>query len=267
MAMTKEQWIEKRMAEGFSKEQAEHEYNHFHDPMVGEAQKQKISTRGEVITMIAEARQENPDKKRVYKPDFKLSKEYQAVKAELEIFKGVSPYDAKKAEKLSKRMLSIQISGTVTVEDRQTEIDKTLEMSLAELITQYKKYGKIITECEEKIDTFDVSKAQAKVDALKAKYQRKMRERGSFVYKGDIEDQYEKEVAKVEFEEIIKPLNDLKIERYEAREYYLIYEAKIKDYVNTNKALIDEEVIAAKREEIRGSLADLVELVEDMEGK
>ena len=236
MAMTKEQWIEKRMAEGLSKEQAEHEYTHFHDPMVDDAQKQKVPTRGEMIALIAE----------------------------MEAFKGVAPYDAKKAEELSKRMISIQINGTVTDEERQTEIDKTLEMPLAELIAQYKKYGKIITECEEGIDTFDVSKAQAKVDTLTAQYQRKAKNRGSFVYKGDIAEQYEKEVDKIEFEELIKPLNDLKIKRYEAGEYFLIYEARIKHYVNTNKALIDEEVTAAKREEIRGSLADLVEY---MEGK
>lgn len=264
MAMTKEQWIEKRMAEGFSKEQAEHEYNHFHDPMVDEAQKQKVPTRGEIIAMIAEKRQKNPDKKKVYAPDFKLSKEYLEVKAEMEAFKGVAPYDAKKAEELSKRMISIQRNGTVTDEERQTEIDKTLEMPLAELIAQYKKYGKIITECEEEIDIFDVSKAQAKVDTLTAQYQRNAKNRGSFVYKGDIVEQYEKEVDKIEFEEILKPLNDLKIKRYEAGEYFLIYEARIKHYVNTNKALIDEEVTAAKREEIRGSLADLVEY---MEGK
>lgn len=264
MAMTKEQWIEKRMAEGFSKEQAEHEYNHFHDPMIEEAQKQKVPTRGEMIALIAEKRQKNPDKKKVYAPDFKLSKKYLEVRAELEAFKGVAPYDAKKAEELSKRMISIQINGTVTDEERQTEIDKTLEMPLAELIAQYKKYGKIITECEEGIDTFDVSKAQAKVDTLTAQYQRKAKNRGSFVYKGDIAEQYEKEVDKIEFEELIKPLNDLKIKRYEAGEYFLIYEARIKHYVNTNKALIDEEVTAAKREEIRGSLADLVEY---MEGK
>lgn len=216
MAMTNEQWIEKRMAEGFSKEQAEHENNRFHDPMVDEAQKQKVPTRGEMIALIAEKRQKNPDKKKVYAPDFKLSKEYLEVRAELEAFKGVAPYDAKKAEELSKRMISIQINGTVTDEERQTEIDKTLEMPLAELIAQYKKYGKIITECEEEIDTFDVSKAHAKVDTLTAQYHRKAKNRGSFVYKGDIAEQYEKEVDKIEFEELIKPLNDLKIKRYEA---------------------------------------------------
>lgn len=46
--------------------------------------------------------------------------------------------------------------------------------------------------------------------------------------------------------------------------YMWIYEARIKHYVNENRALINEEVTAAKREEIRGSLADLVEY---MEGK
>ena len=91
MAMTKEQWIEKRMAEGLSKEQAEHEYTHFHDPMVDDAQKQKVPTRGEMIALIAEKRQKNPDKKKVYAPDFKLSKKYLEVRAELEAFKGVAP--------------------------------------------------------------------------------------------------------------------------------------------------------------------------------
>ncbi len=264
MAMTKEQWIEKRMAEGLSKEQAEHEYTHFHDPMVDDAQKQKVPTRGEMIAMIAEAKQKNPDKRKVYKPDFSICDAVLKINKEIKALKGKTPYDAKRAQELSQQGLSIKLHGTIPEYVKQAEIDKTLEMPLAELIAQYKKYGKIITECEEKIDTFDVSKAQAKIDTLTAQYQSRAKNRGSFVYKGDIAEQYEKEVDKIEFEEIIKPLNDLKIKRYEAGEYFLIYEARIKHYVNENRALINEEVTAAKREEIRGSLADLVEY---MEGK
>lgn len=259
MAMTKEQWIEKRMAEGFSKEQAAHEYDHFHDPMVAEAQKQKVPTRGEMIAMIAEKKQANLDKRKVYKPDFSICEAVLKINKEIEALKGKSPYDTKKAQELSQQGLYIKLHGTIPEDVKQAEIDKTLEMPLADLISQYKKYGKIITECEEKIERFDVSKAQAKIDTLTTQYQSKAKNRGSFVYKGDIAEQYEKEVDKIEFAEIIKPLNDLKIKRYEAGEYFLIYEARIKHYVNANKDLIDEEVTAARREEIRGSLADLVD--------
>lgn len=261
MAMTKEQWIEKRMAEGFSKEQAEHEYTHFHDPMIDEAQKQKVPTRGEMITMIAEAGQKNPDKKKVYSPDFSLSEEALKLREEIKDLNGKSPYDSKKAQELSNKLLSIKLHGTLTNETLQAEVDKTLEMPLADLIAQYKKYSGIIAECEEKIDNFDVSIVQAKVDALYAEYQRKLEGKPVYVA-AHIKDDCAKAVDKLVLDEITKPLNDLKIKRYEAGEYYSIYEARIKYYVNANKALIDEEVTAAKREEIRGSLADLVDYME-----
>lgn len=263
MAMTREQFIEARMAEGFTREAAEHAYDHTHDPAIEAAQEQKIPTRGEMIATIAEARQKNPNKAKLYKPDFSLAQSVINLKKELEALKGKAPYDSKKAEELSRQILSIRINGTITDEMRQEEIDKTLEMPVAELITQRKKYEKIITECEEKIDNFDVSGVQAKVDALGDEYERKAKSRGAFVQSFDIQDEYNKRIDAIEFEEITKPLNELKIKRYEAMEYYLIYEARIKYYVTANKALIEEEITQAKREEIRGSLADLAEYVED----
>lgn len=263
MAMTKEQWIEKRMAEGFSKEQAAHEYDHFHDPMVAEAQKQKVPTRGEVLQMIHEARQNNPDKKKLYSPDFSLSKQYNELIAKAN--KAFNNQDMKLAQKLNAQALSIQINGTISNETIQAEIDKTLDMSIADIFAEHQKYEAIITDCEEKLNNFDVSVAQAKVDELYTVYQRNLKANaGKWCTVAHLQEDYEKEVAELEKQLVTVPMNDLKIKRFEAKEYYLVYEARIKHYVNTYKALIDEEVTAAKREEIRGSLADLVEY---MEGK
>lgn len=260
--MTRDEFIKERMAEGFTREAAEHAYDGTVDPQIEAAQEQKVPTRGEMVAMLAEARQNNPDRAKMYVPDFSLSENALKLKKQLEDLKGKEPYDAKKAQEISRQILSIKVNGTITDEMRQAEIDKTLEMPVANLIAQRKKYEKIIVECEEKIDNFDVSGVQAKVDALTAQYDKKASNRGQFANNIDLHTQYNKEIDKIELDEVKKPLNDLAIKRYEAMEYYLIYEARIKFYVKANKELIEEEIVAAKREEIRGSLADLAEYVE-----
>lgn len=257
--MTRDQFITARMAEGFSKEAAEHAYDHTNDPAVEEAQGQKVPTRGEMLAMIAEARQNNPNKAKLYKPDFSIAEPVVKLQKELEALKGKSPYDSKKAQEISRQILSIKINGTVTNEMRQTEIDKSLEMPLSELFIQCKKYEKIITDCEEKIDSFDISEVQTKVDAITEKYDKKAKARGQFAQTFDLNEAYHKEVDQLEYDEITKPLNDLKIKRYEAKEYFLIYDLRIKYYVMVNKPLIEEEITAAKRDEIKDSLAELVE--------
>lgn len=264
MRVTREEWIEKRVAEGFTKEYAEREYDNFTDPAIAQAQEQKVPTKADMMVMLEEAIQNNPNRKKVYTPDFKLSKEYLEVKAELEALKGVEPYDAKKAEELSKRMLSIQINGTVTDEERQAEIDKTLEMPIKQIIAERKKYEKIVADCEDKIDNFDLTAVQAKADALTEEYQKKLKGKSGITF-SVINAEYEAKVAELEYKEVTKPLNDLKLQRYEAKEYYLIYEARVKYYVTANKELIEEEIQNAKRMEVRGSLADLAEYLEDPE--
>ncbi len=259
---TREAWIEKRVAEGFTAEQAGNEYDHYLDPAIKEAQEQKVPTRADMMAMINEAFQNNPNKKKLYNPDFKLSKEYLAVKAELEALKGVSPYDPKKAQELSNQMLSIQINGTVTEEERQAEIDKTLEMPIKQVITERKKYAQIVAECEEKIDNFDFTAVNAKSDALTAEYDRKLKGKSGITF-SIIKAEYERKVAELEYEEVTKPVNDLAIKRYEAKEFYLIYEARVKYYASANADLIKEEIQQAKREEVRGSLADLAEYFEE----
>ena len=63
---TREAWIEKRVAEGFTKEQAEHEFDSYTDPAIAKAQEQKVPTRGEMIQMINEAIMANIDKEQIY---------------------------------------------------------------------------------------------------------------------------------------------------------------------------------------------------------
>ena len=263
--ITREAYIEKRVAEGFTVEQANNEYDGYLDPSIKEATEQKVPTRADMLVMINEAINNNPNRKKVYIPDFKLSKEYLAVKAELEAVKSASPYDAKKAEALGKRMLSIQISGTISNEQIQQEIDKTLEMPIKQVIAKRNEYKKIVAECEEKIDNFDFTAVQAKADEIEAEYQKKCRKESGASYVSSISAEYERKIDELEYEEVIKPLNDLKLQRYEANEYYLIYEARVKYYVTANKQLIVEEMENAKRMEVRGSLADLAEYLEKKE--
>lgn len=151
---TREAWIEKRVAEGFTKEQAEHEFDNYTDPAIAKAQEQKVPTRGEMIQMINEAILNNPNKKRLYIPDFSLSAEYIGLKNELD--KAVEANNLELVQELNKRMLYVRMSGTVTNEEIQAEIDKTLIMPLSEVFEEYNKYKAIVAECEEKIDNFDV---------------------------------------------------------------------------------------------------------------
>lgn len=265
MAMTNEQWIEKRVAEGFSREQAEHEHNRFHDPMVDEAQEQKVPTRGEVLQMIHEARQNNPNKKKRYSPDFSLSKQYKELRAKAN--KAFNDKDMKLAQELNAQALSIKINGTISNETRQAEIDKTLEMPIAAILAERKKYEAIITDCEEKLDSFDVSAAQAKADVLEEQYKAKIAKAKNWGAQVQLQEDYEKEVKDLELELITIPMNDLKIKRFEAKEYLLIYEARVKYYVDANRELIRAEMENAKREEIRGSLVDLAEELEGEDAK
>lgn len=229
---------------------------------IEQAQEQKVPTRADMVVMLNEAILDNPDRKKVYKPNFKLCKAYLETQAELEALKGVSPYNEAQAAELANRMLSIQISGTVTDGERQAEIDKTLEMPIKQVIAERKKYEQIVAECEEKIDNFDLTAVQAKADALTAEYENEAKNKHSMDL-AHIHHEYEKKVDKLEFEEVTMPLNDLKIKRYEAMEYALIYEARVKYYVRANKELIEEEIQNAKRMEVRGSLADLAEYLEE----
>lgn len=229
---------------------------------IEQAQEQKVPTRADMVVMLNEAILNNPDRKKVYKPNFKLCKAYLEAQAELEALKGISPYNEAQAEGLANRMLSIQISGTVTDEERQAEIDKTLEMPIKQVIAERKKYEQIVAECEEKIDNFDLTAVQANADALTAEYENKAKNKHGMDL-AHIRDEYEKKVDKLEVEKVTMPLNDLKIKRYEAMEYALIYEARVKYYVRANKELIEEEIQNAKRMEVRGSLVDLAEYLEE----
>lgn len=257
---TKEEWIEKRTAEGFTKEYAINEYEGKQDPAVAEAQGQKVPTRGEMIEMINKAMLNNPNKKKRYKPNFKLSKEYKTLQAEVK--KAEQEKDFKKAEKLSKQMFDIQISGTVTNEEIQAEIDKTLEMSIASILKERKKYEDIILECEEKLDNFEVSEVQTKVDELEAVY--KKQSKGKPVYvQSDLFAKLQEDIDKLEMDLVTTPMNELALKRYRAKEFFSVYEARVKFYVTANKDLIKEEIENAKRAETRGSLADLAGYVEE----
>lgn len=257
---TREAWIEKRVAEGFTKEQAEHEFDDYTDPAIAKAQEQKVPTRGEMLVMINEAILNNPDKTELYKPDFSLSAEYLALNAERK--KAIKNHDMKLAQELNRKATSIKVSGTVTDEERQVAIDKTLVMPISDIFKEYHSYKAVVADCEEKIDNFDVSPVQAKVDELSQKYE-KLAKGKHGAELDQLNKSYNEEVDKLEKELIKIPMNDLALKRYRAHEFLLICEARIKYYMTANKALIEEEIQNAKREEIRGSLGDLVAYMEE----
>ena len=88
---TREAWIEKRVAEGFTKEQAEHEFDSYTDPAIAKAQEQKVPTRGEMIQMINEAIMANIDKEQIYNPKASHKADEERIKSlEAKILKGGS---------------------------------------------------------------------------------------------------------------------------------------------------------------------------------
>lgn len=259
---TREQWIEKRVSEGFSEEQAGNEYDKYLDPAIKEAQAQKVPTRKDMLEMINEDINKNPNKKKLYTPNFKLSGAYTDVHKELEALKRKQPYDAQKAKGLSDKMLSIQINGSIDYDEYHKLIDESLEMPIKEIIAERKKYEKIVADCEDQIENFDLSACQSKVDALTAEYDKKLKGKIGLAV-STLKDEYNKKVDELELEMIIKPRNELAIKRWEAKQYYLIYEARVKYYVSANKDLIEEEIQQAKRDEVRESLVDLAGYLEE----
>lgn len=189
-----------------------------------------------------------------------LTAEYMALSRESK--SALKNNDVKRAQELSQRMLSIQLGNLISKEERQEEVDKTLVMPISEIFKEFNKYKAIMAECAEKIDNFDISSVQAKVDEVTEKYEKKA-EGKSGIHLAQIKASYEKEVNDLEYKLIKIPMNDLKIKRYRASEFLLIYEARIKYYMTANKDLIEEEIQNAKREEIRGSLGDLVAYMEE----
>jgi hypothetical protein len=256
---TRDDFITVKMAEGFSKEIAGRMYDSTVDPQIAAAQEQKVPTRGEIIEGIYTARLNNPDRKSLYKPDFSFSKEYLALKDEVD--KAVKARDKKLSDMILAQMIKIKLNGTITEEQRQAEIDKTLEMPIAAILKERKKYEAIVTECEHKLNTFDISEVQAKVDALSAKYETQAKGAGQ-IARATLWEAYNKAVKDLEDKLITIPMNDIKIKRHNAKEWYLIYEARVKYYVAANQDLIEEEIENAKREEVRGSLVELAEALE-----
>lgn len=261
---TREEWVQKRVARGSTKEDAEKEYESTIDPIIKKAQKQEALTGWDMKILLNEAFNNNPDRKKVYSPKFSLSEQYLSVKEELDALVGTGSYDAKKAEELSNQLLQIDMCGTIPSGELQSEIDKTLEMPIKQILEERKKYEKIIADCEEKIDHFDLTAVQAAADALGEKWEKTIRSKAG-IYKSIAKEQYQKAIDELEHEKITKPLNDLKIKRWEAMQYYLVYEARVSYYVLANMDLIKEEMTRSKREEIRASLVDLAGYVEDKE--
>ncbi|MFI3225780.1 MAG: hypothetical protein R3Y09_00105 [Clostridia bacterium] len=259
---TKEKWIEKRVAEGFTVEYATDEYDGKQDLEVLTSQEQHIPTKGEMVQLVNEAILNNPNRQKTYTPDFKLSKEYKELYADAQ--KAQKAGDWEKAEPLAKLMIGIQTTGTLTYDERQAEIDKSIDMPIASVFSEYKKHKAIVTDCEKELDEFDVSVVQVKVDELTTEYENKRKSNaGKWAVLDKLNAEYQEAVDTLEKDLIIIPMNEIKLKRYKANELLLIYEARIKYYINANRALVEEEVQNAKRMEVRGSLVDLVGFIEE----
>lgn len=226
---------------------------------IKDAEKQKVDTRGEQIQRVADAINANPDKNRLYAPNFKYSKQYEELAK-----KDTSTMSNREKLKHSQALTKIQIGGTITDEEKQAIIDKALDMPIASVIAEMKKYESKVMDLESKLENFDTSEIQRKADTLTAEYKKKADARkGNWGALASLQDEYEVKVRELELDGLIKPMNDLKIQRYEALIYKRAYEYVVRAYISENQELIEAERVEARKREVRGSLTDLVEYIEE----
>lgn len=200
---------------------------------------------------------ESPSRQRArFIPDFTQSKEYQDLLAV-----DTSTMSGAEKDAHAKKLLFIQSHGTYTDEERQAEIDTSLSTPLSNSVSTRDELRAQIEKIEGKITNFDVSEAQAKVDALEADYKHRAN-RVSGISRAVIQSEYQKAVDEIEQEYVNKPLNTLKLERYRLIERYKVYDNRIKLYVSANKDAIQRAIDRARDAEIDENLLALAEYME-----
>lgn len=131
--------------------------------------------------------------------------------------------------KKAAELMSIKRNGTISQKRKSEIIEKARQMSLSQILENCSKYEKAVQKCEQEYDKLTVS-----MDG------------GSF-----------------DFEEYEEKRNKILIERYENVVYYSSFNMALREYIQANDQLIREEIVNAKRDEIRTSLIPLVKYLSE----
>lgn len=260
-----EDFREVKRAEGFKDEDIKKMY--YGDPeldtKIQQAITSKAPTKGEQVEAIGNAILNNKNKDELYVPDFSLSKPY--LELSEKINNTSSNIDNFEKAKLGKELLSINMNGTISKKERQDILDKATEMLIADVLAEKDKYEKKVADFTDKLDNFEITGIQAKIDEVMEKYQQQAdKNRGRYSVLAKLQDDRDNEVDGLEKELFIIPFNDLKIQRWEAQIYFNAYDIVAMKYANEHKDIIKQGIEEARRREVIGSLAGLAPYLEEV---
>lgn len=143
-------------------------------------------------------------------------------KLKLELDKKHTPQEL---QKLVSDLVGLKTEGTISRERQAEIIDEARAMSLSQLLSKCSSYREEIQRCEAEYD--------------------KLTEKAP---EGKVEDYEEKR-------------NKLLIKHWEKMAYYRAYDLALRDYIRANDELIKDEIVNAKRDEIKSSLVQLVKFI------
>ena len=214
-------------------------------------------TPAEMRERLGKLIKESPSRQRGrFTPDYSLTKEYMEL---MDV--DTSKLTAKEAEEHASKLFSLKKFGTYTQEQRQKDIDYTLNSPLSESFRLRSQYQEEIEKLEKEIDSFDISAVQAEADAITADYKQRMRGANSH-QKATLKSEYDRAIDELEYKRIVLPKNDLKVKRAELVERYKVADQRIQLYVSLNREAIDRQIERARDAEIAENLGSLVEWME-----
>jgi len=222
------------------------------------AQKDQTETRRDAGKVVEESR------KSLGNVDFSYSKKYQDLKSQLD------NAESWQKAKILAEMTTIKTKGTITPSEKQKMLDSAIALPLDQLMSEHSRLIAKYNELGEKIKGLSVEEYQKSADeaAKKAykKYQDALRnhpeasltERSAYqrAFSSEKEKIYQTEEARYEADK-----QALMIEMWETNETLKAHEMALSKYISENSDLISQEMEAARRAEIRGSLRGLAELI------
>lgn len=214
-------------------------------------------TPAEMRERLSKLINESPSRARGrFTPDYSITKEYEELSGV-----DTSTMSAKEAEEHASKLFSLKKFGTYSQEQRQKDIDYTLNSPLSESFRLRAEYKAEIERLEKELDSFDISAVQAEADEITAEYKQRMAGANAH-QRATLKANYEKAIDELEYKKIVLPKNELKVKRAELVERYKVADQRIQLYVSLNREAIERQIEVARDAEIAENLGSLVEWME-----
>ena len=221
------------------------------------AQAQAQETAEEMREHLGKLIAESPSRQRMrYTPDYSLTPEYSELMAV-----DTSTMSAKEQEEHALKLSYLKRQGLYTEEQRQKDIDYTLNSPLSESFKMRDECKAEIERLEREIESFDISEVLKEADAITAEYKQRMRGANGH-QKATLKAEYNRAIDELEYKRIVLPKNDLKVKRAELVERYKVADQRIKLYISCNRDAINRQLERARDAEINENLLALVEYME-----